>query len=160
MKKRLLMTIVALMGLCLQISAQWEKERSVTTVVLWADDGTSAEYKCSDRPVVRHDGNELVLTVNNTELRISDKQATTFTIKEDLTGVEQVERKGIVDINQESINLSELKKGTVITVYDTNGRQLLKTKTSEGQVKVNIGNLPHGVYVVKAGGINFKFLKR
>ena len=160
MKKKLLLTLVALMGLALHVSAQWEKESSVTTVVLWAEDGTSAEYKCSDHPVVRHDGNELVLTVNKTEIRISDKEGVSFTIKEDLTGVEQVERKGIVDINQESINLSELKKGTVITVYDTNGRQLIKTKTSEDQAQVNIGNLPHGVYVVKAGGINFKFLKR
>lgn len=160
MKKKLLLTLVALMGLALHVSAQWEKESSVTTVVLWAEDGTSAEYKCSDHPVVHHEGNELVLTVNKTEIRISDKEGVSFTIKEDLTGVEQVERKGIVDINQESISLSEMKKGTVVSVYDTNGRQLLKTKTSEGQAKVNIGNLPHGVYVVKAGGINFKFLKR
>ena len=144
----------------MQVSAQWEKERSVTTVVLWAEDGTSAEYKCSDRPVVRHDGNELVLTVNNTELRISDKQAASFTLKEDLTGIEQLERKGVVEINQERVSLSDLRPGTDVMVYDTNGRKLLTTKAGEGQVQVNIGQLPHGIYVVKAGGINFKFLKR
>lgn len=160
MKERLLLTLVALVGFAMQVSAQWEKERSVTTVVLWAEDGTSAEYKCSDRPVVRHDGNELVLTVNNTELRISDKQAASFTLKEDLTGIEQLERKGVVEINQERVSLSDLRPGTDVMVYDTNGRKLLTTKAGEGQVQVNIGQLPHGIYVVKAGGINFKFLKR
>ncbi len=60
MKKKLFLAFLAMLGIAMQVSAQWEKERSVTTVVLWAEDGTSAEYKCSDRPVVHHDGNEWV----------------------------------------------------------------------------------------------------
>jgi len=160
MKKKLFLTLLAMVGIAMQVSAQWEKERSVTTVVLWAEDGTSAEYKCSDRPVVRHDGNELVLTVNGTELRISDTQSANFIVKEDLTGVKQVEKKGSVEVSQERISLADLKPGTEVMVYDTNGRQLLTAKAGEGQAQVNIGNLPHGIYVVKAGGINFKFLKR
>lgn len=154
------MTFVVLLGLVMQVSAQWEKERSVTTVMLWADDGTVAEYKCSDRPVVRHDGNELLLTVNNTELRISDNEGASFTIKEDLTAVEGIEKRGVVEVGQERIDLSELKPGTAVTIYDTNGRQILSKKAAKGNARMDIGNLPHGIYIVKAGSINFKFLKR
>ena len=154
------MTLAVLTGLVPPCLAQWEAERSVTTVVLWAEDGTSAEYKCSDRPVVRHDGDELVLTVNGgAELRISAKESASFTVKEDLTGVEQVEKKGTVEMKKESIDLSNLKSGTLAVIYDTNGRQVAQILATDGHGRLNTANLSHGIYVVKAGGITFKFVK-
>ena len=58
------------------------------------------------------------------------------------------------------MNLSGLPAGTPVTIFDSNGRQRLSTKTSEGDTPIDTSLLPSGIYIVKAGKTFFKFIKK
>ena len=47
-----------------------------------------------------------------------------------------------------------------VFVYDTKGALQAKASATGGETIVNIGHLPHGVYVVKVGKQTFKFMKK
>ncbi|MCR5643254.1 MAG: T9SS type A sorting domain-containing protein [Prevotella sp.] len=47
-----------------------------------------------------------------------------------------------------------------IFVFDVKGVQQLKVEATGGETTVNIAHLPAGVYVVKTGKQNFKFIKK
>ena len=47
-----------------------------------------------------------------------------------------------------------------VLVFDAKGVQQLKVDATGGETTVNIAHLPAGVYVVKTGKQNFKFIKK
>jgi hypothetical protein len=61
---------------------------------------------------------------------------------------------------QGKLNLGGLPTGTPVTIFDSNGRQRLSTKTSEGDTPIDTNMLPNGIYIVKAGKTVFKFIKK
>jgi len=145
-----------------QVSAQWERYARITQVLIWNADGTYAAYKCSEQPTVMTDSLQLMITFNDgTLLTFPSTEVRKFTFDDaQLTPVEQLAKQATFDINQQAISVTDLKAGAAVMVYDSNGRLMAKAKAKDGKARVNISNLRRGVYVVKAGSNNFKFLKR
>ena len=162
MNKKLLLLLMVLISSTGQLLAQsWDSTAKITQVVVWNSDSTYTVYKCTDHPSVAVNETNLVITVNGTDVLFPANEVRKFTFDdEQLTVIEDVTTQGTYEITQDAINVDNLKDGTILTIYDTNGRLIAQNKSANGTVSVNISNLPNGVYVVKAGNTNFKFLKR
>ena len=160
MKKKLLLTLFTMLLTAGQAWAQWEQQKRVTQVVVWNADQTYTVYKCADQPTINMQDDQMVLTVNDTQVYYPANEVRKFTFDDgSLTPVERTKKQATFDITQERIVVSDLGQGSV-NVYDANGRQMAAAKSEGGQATVNISQLRRGVYVVKAGNTNFKFLKR
>ena len=61
---------------------------------------------------------------------------------------------------QQKIILSNCTAGTAILVYSLNGTKLLTQTANEGKTEIWVGDLPTGVYLLKAGDITIKFTKK
>ena len=159
--------ILTMALLCLTVGLPrmlaWEgPEMKIKMVLVWNTDGTYVAYNCSHHPEMKTDSVNITLTVGDSisvYYPLNEVRRLTFD-DEGLTPVEQVAKQGVVSINQQSVIISDLKAGTTVVVYDANGRMVAKSKSANGQANVNISRLPYGVYVVRAGNVNFKFLKR
>ena len=162
MKKTLLSMILMLVLGTAQTWAQWEAETRISRVLVWNNDGKYNVFKCSDHPEVTVDSLFLSISVGaSTVLQFPADEVRKFTFDdEQMTPVEQVNKQALFDILPDAILVSDLPKGSAVLVYDANGRLRSKAKVSDGQARVNTSALRRGVYVVKAGNTNFKFLKR
>ena len=162
MNKKLLLLLMVLIGSTGRLLAQsWDSTAKITQVLVWNSDSTYTVYKCTDHPSVAVNETNLVITVNGTDVLFPANEVRKFTFAEDgQTAIEDVTTQGTYEITQDAITVDNLKDGIVMTIYDTNGRLIAQSKSANGTVSVNISNLPNGVYIVKAGNTNFKFLKR
>ena len=83
---------------------------------------------------------------------------------------EQVEVSGIsypkasseieIDMDARQLTITGCKEGTTAILYTSDGRQLLRKSISGSDNTVPVGNLPSGVYILKAGDTSVKFIKR
>ena len=165
MKKKLLLLLMAVACSTLQSLAQssWENVAKVTNVLVWNVDSTFTAFKCADQPVVRPDATGLIIEVNGTQITFPLNEARKFTFATDeqvAAGIENPVNNGTYEITQNGISVEDLKDGTVIAIYDISGKTVARKQAVGGSASIDTSSLPHGVYVVKAGNINFKFMKR
>ena len=161
-KKLLLLLMVAVCstGQALGQSV-WDNVERVTQVLVWSSDSTYTVYKCADNPTVYADETGLVLSVNGTQVVFPGNEVRKFTFADEAsTGVENAVAKGTYEITQNLVKVDGLVAGTLVAIYDTGGRLVTQSKAVTGNVAIDISSLSHGVYVVKAGSTNFKFMKR
>ena len=59
-----------------------------------------------------------------------------------------------------SLRLSGCANGMDINVYSADGRLELSAKATGTEASIDVARLPHGVYVLKAGGAAIKFNKK
>lgn len=160
--KKLLLFLCLWLGMSVAARAQyWDSVKKITQVLVWNADGTYAAYRCADHPVVKVVDREFILRVNGTEVIFPADEARKFTFDdEQLTPVEGTTMQGSFDVTQDAVKADGLKPGTAVEVYDLNGRRVATAKAAAGSASVDISALSRGVYVVKAGSTNFKFMKR
>lgn len=58
------------------------------------------------------------------------------------------------------LRVTGCRAGTQLGVYDEGGRRVVSCTAGEGTTAVNIGSLPHGVYMLKAGDTAIRFMKK
>jgi hypothetical protein len=62
--------------------------------------------------------------------------------------------------NQTEINIScKILKNESVTLYDINGNIVTQSRIEEGKARLDISNLPSGVYFVVSGGRSVAFVK-
>ena len=163
-KKKFLLLLMMIVCSTWQSLAQssWDGVAKFTQVLVWNTDGTFTAYKCADHPAVYPDSTGLVLKVNDTQVVFPLNEVRKFTFDDDqLSDIEETaQRNGTYEITQNYIKVDDLKAGTVVAIYDVNGKLAIQKQASDGSASIDISSLSHGVYVVKAGNTNFKFMKR
>ncbi len=141
-----------------------ERIREYTYVVIWETDSTCNVYKSSDNPIIIPTADYLSLRVNGTEVQYPANKPfrITFSKTPDIdTAVEEVITKGMYEITQTQVSITGLDKTVKnASIYSVDGKQVLGAKTENGTVTLNISDFKAGIYVVKCGDVNFKFLKK
>ena len=159
---KLLLLLMACICVVSKVCAS-DKIEDYTYVLIWNADGTNCAYKCADRPAIIPTKECLVLRVNGTEVQypINEFRKFSFGKTDDFeSGIQTPSTQAVFEVTQNEIRISGLKGTKTAHVYATDGKNMLSGKASSGQITLDVSKLKAGVYVVKCGTENFKFLKK
>ena len=140
MKKLIL--IAAAMLISLSVSAAQtltiNGENVQKTVVTMTFDGDNVVLTFSDQTSQKADMATVIITFDSTDASIYSMKTPAGSL----------------------LDIDGLTPGTVITVYDAEGRKMLTSKASANQTRLTIESLKAGTYIMKAGKQIVKFVKR
>lgn len=78
-----------------------------------------------------------------------------------LTGiVSSREDAAKISVAGNEITASPINKGSIISVYSTDGSLIIREKASSDKVKIDISNQPNGIYIISIDGQSIKIKKQ
>lgn len=156
MRKRLLFTFVALMFMATTLSF------AESQLKVWKKDKSTVLFALSEKPVTTFRNNMLVIKTSTATVEYPLADVLRYTYEGVETGIESIESENSVLYKQErdKLSLSNLKKGTVVYLYNANGNLLDIQKSDGNTITVSIASRPKGVYIVKCANETIKLMKR
>lgn len=150
---------VATLALILSVYAKAGVERATTLCVVNAV-GEEMTFPLSENPKMTFKGTYVVIQTNEVKLlRFKDLVRAYFT-EEDPDGFTAPTVGETVTTDNDVIGFNHFKPLTRVFVYTASGSLAKVAQTdTEGKLRLSIGNLPHGLYVIKAGNSSVKLSK-
>ena len=146
---------------------------AIDEFTLWytLDIGGTVAYKLSEKPQVRLLGAETTVTSSRGVMTFETQKIWKFTLTASSTdpsvGIEeavapvQPESEGSVSRSGEALVFSGCRAGEPVGVYTTGGRLVSQHRiAADGTLELSLGSLRPGLYIVKAGSVNIKFMKK
>lgn len=166
MKQKLPITLAFALSFFCNLGMHAQTPDYVITV-----NGSILEQRITDIWLYSPYGNNYYVYQNNIRLVVEENDSTHSYIDLHPLQVEMffgndvidgIEKPKIFDAGniQGKLNLGGVPAGTPVSIFDSNGRQRLSTKTSEGDTPIDTSMLPSGIYIAKAGKTVFKFIKK
>ena len=158
-----LLAIAAMLLLPVQTSA--EDYVDVQYLVLTQYDGTVNKFALSDAPTLSFNGGQLVVTCSGDELStdladVKDYQFVTEQVPTSIPSISIGNGKTAPDVSFRNAQVSGLKAGARLTVYDINGKVISTLSAdAEGVARVDMANLSKGVYILRTPTKSFKVIK-
>ena len=122
------------------------------------------QFVLADKPKVTFEGTNLKVTCENASasytFNLSDVIRFAYDEKS-ATGIDEVVAKPI-DVMQEGdvLVVSQLKAGATVSVFALDGKLVRQLKPQRsGTYRLNLSELPSGLYIVKAGNTTYKITK-
>ena len=144
--KRILGTAVAC--LLLSVSLAYAEAKQKLTI-----NGQTVEQTVTR---ITFDGDNVVLHFTGDATQTEDMEAVVLGFDYSPTTAISVLR-GTVD---NSLSLSGVDDGTVVTIYDAQGKTVATTTAREAKAVLSVSTLKSGVYILKAGRQVVKFIKK
>ena len=146
---------------------------AIDEFTLWytLDIGGTVAYKLSEKPQVRLLGAETTVTSSRGVMTFETQKIWKFTLTassaDPSVGIEeavapvQPESEGSVSRSADALVFSGCRAGEPVGVYTTGGRLVSQHRIgSDGTLELSLGSLRPGLYIVKAGSVNIKFMKK
>ena len=146
---------------------------AIDEFTLWytLDIGGTVAYKLAEKPQVRLLGAETTVTSSRGVMTFETQKIWKFTLTASSTdpsvGIEeavapvQPESEGSVSRSGEALVFSGCRAGEPVGVYTTCGRLVSQHRiAADGTLELSLGSLRPGLYIVKAGSVNIKFMKK
>lgn len=131
-------------------------------LVVLTKDKAQHQFLLTDKPNVTFEGKNLKVKVAKNTATFALTDVIRFTYKKvDPTGIdESVAEPAELSFDDGILVISNIKAGTVVSVYTLDGKPVQQMKPARtGTYRLNLSQLPSGVYVVKAGTITYKIAK-
>lgn len=152
-----------LLLMLLTVSYSAMQADQVQSLIVQLKDGSQTAFFLKDKPQVTFDGPNLKVTstAGDTSFALSDVLRFTYA-KKDPTGIdEMVTDPTGVDFQGDVLVISQLNANGDVSVYALDGKLLRQLKASHaGTYRLNLSELPAGLYLVKADNVTYKILKR
>ena len=158
-----LLAIAAMLLLPLQTRA--EEYVDVQYLVLTQNDGTVNKFALKDAPTLSFDGGQLIVSCSGEELStdladVKDYQFVTEQVATSIQSISIGNGKTAPEVSFRNAQVSGLKAGARVTVYDINGKAIITLSAdAEGVARVDMSNLPKGVYILRTPTKSFKYMK-
>ena len=128
--------------------------------------GGTVAYKLAEKPQVRLLGAETTVTSSRGVMTFETTKIWKFTLDTkgspvgiDETPVQQTE--GSVSRGDDALIFSGCRPGEPVFVYTTGGALVSQQRIgADGTLELSLGTLRPGMYIVKAGSVNLKFMKK
>ncbi len=132
------------------------------TLIVKTKDGAQTTFVLQDKPRVTFEGTDLKV--------VSDKETVAFAladvlrfeyVKKDALGIDEdvVDPTG-VSYQGGVLVISQLRQGASVAVYTLDGKLLRQlTASHSGTYRLNLSELPTGLYLVKADNVTYKITK-
>lgn len=137
--------------------------KNATTLCIEDNNGTVLKYALQERPQIIFLGNYAV--VRSSEIKILQLRnlvkAYFLNENEEPDTVNSATKaEGKISVQAGAISLADFKPATKVLVYTTSGTLVrLGEADATGSLILPIGDLPEGIYVVKAGKTVFKMMR-
>ena len=131
-------------------------------LVVLTKDKAQHQFLLTDKPNVTFEGKNLKVKVAKNTATFALTDVIRFTYKKvDPTGIDEpVAEPAELSFDDGILVISNIKAGTVVSVYTLDGKPVQQMKPARtGTYRLNLSQLPSGVYVVKAGTITYKIAK-
>ena len=155
--KKLLFLLLLLLALPIGMLAD-----NQNTLIVKTKDGAQTTFVLQDKPRVTFEGTDLKV--------VSDKETVAFAladvlrfeyVKKDALGIDEdvVDPTG-VSYQGGVLVISQLRQGASVAVYALDGKLLRQlTASHSGTYRLNLSELPTGLYLVKADNVTYKITK-
>ena len=142
-----------------------EPAASGTTLMVYTKDGTVTTFELSDKPKAKFEGKNLHIVSQKADVTYALSDVLRFTYARSQVGIQERSADDDTEISYQkddgTLVLSQMAANATVAVYTTDGKLVKKLTTSHaGTFRLNLSSLPYGVYIVKAGTITYKLLKR
>lgn len=104
---------------------------------------------------ITFEGDNVVLHFADTSMQQADMESVVLTFGS-TTAIQNLSAFTLRDLVDGQLQLSGLKKGTEVLIYNAAGKQVLRSTSA----KINVSQLKSGVYLLKADHQIVKFVKR
>lgn len=157
MKQRLLL-LMLLTAMCVRMQAD-----QVETLIVTLKNGAQTAFFLKDKPQVKFEGTDLKVTsdAGNATFALADVLRFTYD-KKDPSGINEtvIDPTG-VSFKDDILVISQLKANATVSIYALDGKLLRQlTAQRSGTYRLNLSELPAGLYLVKADNITYKITKR
>ena len=142
----------------------------INEFTLWytLDTGGTVGYKLSEKPQVRLLGAETTVTSSRGVMTFETMKIWKFTLSaggataiEETVAPVQPEAEGSVSRGDDALVFNGCHPGEPVYIYTTGGRLVSQHRiSSDGSLELSLGSLRPGLYIVKAGSVNIKFMKK
>jgi hypothetical protein len=158
MKRKLIITIFLLVA----ATVTWAQ--SSPQLVVWQKNGEKVYIDLSEIPETTFKGDQLVIRGSKTSVQYPLSNILRYTYENvSSTGIELQPSERMVSIskNGDSVTLRNLREGSTVTLYSSNGTLLEQRTINNAQpLTFSIAQRPAGVYIVKAGSETIKLMKQ
>ena len=133
-------------------------------LVVWQKNGEKVYIDLSEIPETTFKGDQLVIRGSKTSVQYPLSNILRYTYENvSSTGIELQPSERMVSIskNGDSVTLRNLREGSTVTLYSSNGTLLEQRTINNAQpLTFSIAQRPAGVYIVKAGSETIKLMKQ
>ena len=155
--KKILLTILGLV----MVTSLWADEVD-NTLVVKLKNGAETTFVLKDKPNVTFEGTDLKVVTEKETVAFALSDVLRFTyIKKNPSGIdEKVVDPTEVGYKDGVLVISQLKQGASVDIYSLDGKLLRQlTAHRSGTYRLNLSELPKGVYLVKADNVTYKIMK-
>lgn len=137
-------------------------------IVLWNKDGSTTAIPLEGRPVITYDTDNSIITCNTTTTEVTFPLKDIYKYTLELTekpGTDirsmQVNKPGDITNHTNILLFNGFKPNTAITVYTANGTMVESRRAdNSGQASLSMSGWPKGMYIIKAGNVSHKILRK
>ncbi len=157
--------IYTILLFCVITLTAWSQEMAHVLIVELRD-GTSAKFALTDKPVISHSGNDVLIKSDWLSATYSIDAVRKYRFKEqDITGIEAAEAEEqftVVYTDGETVRIGGAGDKTRASVFAIDGRKVAAEVGNDGNMlSVSLINLPSGVYIVNVNGKqSFKVVRK
>ena len=163
-KRQLFKALFLLLGLWLLSIPQTVKAGDeVETLIILMKNGSENAFFLKDKPKVTFEGTNLKVSATTGDVSYALADVLRFTYaKKSPTGIsERVENPTGVNFDGDVLVISQLKANTTASIYALDGKLIRQLKPQRtGTYRINLSELPSGLYLVKADNVTYKITKR
>ena len=133
-----------------------------TTLIVDMRDGSHATVALLEQPTITFDGEmmKIVSTRSTIEFKRTDVKRYRFHRREITSVEDQPVASPQATIAENTVYISGVADGTVVTVYTTSGTAVCSGIASGEECTVSLDSLPSGLYIVIYNDTTIKFFKR
>lgn len=133
------------------------------TLIVTLKNGSQTAFFLKDKPQVKFEGTDLKVTsdVGDATFALADVLRFTYE-KKNPSGIDEivVDPTGVA-FQDDVLMISQMKANAIVAIYALDGRLLRQLKAHRsGTYRLNLSELPAGLYLVKADNTTYKITKR
>ena len=158
MKRHLLFFLLLL---CSFITAAQVKAQNQLAIYL--NDGNTACFVLSEHPKITFPGDSLRVDSPTTTIEIARSAVKNFTFEKfegNENSIETPHSEVSITTLDESITLTGLTNGEIITVYSIDGKAMAKATAVDGCCTIALDSLASGIYLINICTTTIKYLKK
>ena len=163
MNKMKFLTIMLLLAM-LSVPIDMRADDKQNTLIVLTKDNVVHQFVLADKPTVTFEGTQLKVTCEkasaSASFNLSDVIRFTYAGK-DAAGIDEMTvDPAEISMQDGTLVISQMKANSTVNVYSTDGKLVRQLKAQRsGTYRLNLSELPSGLYIVKADNITYKITK-